>query len=70
MANSKTYCGKKKKKKNVFKCFVMITSDHRGKRETNVGDGGEKSALEMEESQEGKNSNSGGKESINTGNYS
>lgn len=48
----------------------MITSDHRGKRETNVGDGGEKSALEMEESQEGKNNNSGGKESINTGNYS
>lgn len=48
---------------------VMITSDNRGKRETNVGDGGEKSALGMEESQEGKNSNSGGK-SINTGNYS
>ena len=38
----------------------MTTSDHRGKRETNAGDGGKKSALEMEESQEGKNSNSGG----------
>lgn len=29
----------------------MSTSDHRGKRETNVGDGGKKSAFEMEESQ-------------------
>lgn len=39
----------------------MITSNHGGKRERNVGDGGKKSALEMEESQEGKNSNSGAK---------
>lgn len=33
---------------------VMITSDHGGERGTNVGDGGEESALGMEESQEGK----------------
>lgn len=49
---------------------VIITSIIRGKREINVGDRGEKSALGMEESQQGKNSNSGGKESISTGNYS
>lgn len=33
---------------------VIITSDHGGERGTNVGDGGEESALGMEESQEGK----------------
>lgn len=65
MTTTKTYLG------IIFSnVSVMITSDNRGKRETNVGDAGEKSALGMEESQEGKNSNSGGNESINTGNYS
>lgn len=49
MANTTTNVG------NIYSnVLVMITSDHRGKRETNVGDGGEKSALEMEGSQEGK----------------
>lgn len=34
--------------------LLMVTSHHRGKWETNAGDGGEKCALEMEASQEGK----------------
>lgn len=37
MVNNKTYSGK-----HIQNVSVMITSDHRGKRETNVGDGGER----------------------------
>lgn len=44
MANGKTYFGKK----IYSNVSIIIASDHRGKRETNVGDGGKKSAFEME----------------------
>lgn len=55
--------------RNNIQWWLQVIMEVR-KRQTNVGDGGEKSASGMEESQEGKHSNSGGKESINTGNYS
>lgn len=56
MANRKTYFGK-----IYSNVSVMITSDHQGKTVRNVGDGGEESALEMEESQEGKIATQGAK---------
>lgn len=40
----------------------MITSDHQGKTERNVGDGGDESASEVEEIQEGKIATQGAKE--------